>query len=162
MVEALYATTPLPPGATTEEIVSQISDAIAARAFQGNAVTVKAIRAYATGFVHDKLEEAYLNISTQVLSPWKNALTAKDGASLAKIFAEKGLQWNNMETTLKHQKDGIIVNDVSIEMGVDQSSTYVQSFQSVENVELMVRHIELPTPTTAITTSAHTLFSFSF
>jgi len=98
----------------------------------------------------NKLEEAYLSIAQQVLSPWKTALSSKDEAALAKIFSQKGLQWNAMGKTLKHQKDGIIVNDVNVESGADQSAAYVQSFQSIENVELMVRHIELPTDNTAI------------
>ena len=98
----------------------------------------------------NKLEQAYLAASKDVLGPWKRALHNKDAQAFSKLMSGKGLQWSTSESTIKSNRDGILVNDIAVQTGADQTAEYLSDFQKVEHVALLVRHIELPTDDTAV------------
>ena len=98
----------------------------------------------------NKLEQAYLAVSKDVLNPWKKALLNKDSQSFSKIMSGKGLQWSSIESSTKSNLDGILVNELTVQAGADQTAEYLADFQKVEHVDLLVRHIELPTEDTAV------------
>jgi hypothetical protein len=98
----------------------------------------------------NKLENAYLSVAEQILSPWKKSLLKKDVQSFSKILSGNGLQWKSLEQTTKNNRDGISVKELTVQSGQDQTEAYLASFQKIEKASLLVRHIELPSQTTAV------------
>ena len=96
------------------------------------------------------LEKAYLQIAEQVLNPWKKSLLRKDANAFASLIKGEGLQWNSASFQNKSNVDGIVVDEIEVQSGVDQTKQYIESFQKVEFVDFLVRHIELPSTNTAI------------
>ena len=96
------------------------------------------------------LEKAYLQIADQVLNPWKKALINREASAFAKLTNGNGLEWSSASFQNQNKIDGIVVDEILVQSGADQTKQYLEGFQKIAFVDLLVRHIELPSPNTAI------------
>ncbi|MEC7984337.1 MAG: hypothetical protein VX278_04185, partial [Myxococcota bacterium] len=93
----------------------------------------------------NRLEDAVLAAQDQIIRPWITSWYSKDASSFQSLLQndQSGLQWGNATFDEISTKDGIIVSEVGVPVGSDQTQQYLASFSKIENIQIDVRRIEL-------------------